>query len=161
VKPIASIAPTCETSVMNKLTLTYKHDASFFDPKLTRDDFGRLSISVETERFSGNGGFWVQWQDVKEFGEALGRYPIPEGEPITAQWGFEMQEGDDLILRLEIVPADVRGNLSIRFEIADDFEPHNRLRGSFLTNYSDLDAFRIGIAHVMGNEAGEAILRGQ
>jgi hypothetical protein len=146
---------------MSKLTLGYKYDASFFDQKLTRDDFGRLSVAVETDRFSGKGGFWVQWQDVKEFGEALGSFPITEDHPITAQWGFDMQEGDDLILRLEIAPADKRGNLAVRFEVADDVEPQNRARGFFLTNYPDVDAFRVGIARLMNGEAEEAILNGQ
>ena len=66
---------------MSKLTLRYKFDASFFDASLTRDDFGYLSIDVETDRISAKGGFWVQWQDVKEFGEALGRYPIGDDLP--------------------------------------------------------------------------------
>jgi hypothetical protein len=146
---------------MSKLTLRYEYDASFFDPKLARDDFGRLSVTVETDRFSGWGGFWVQWQDVKEFGEALGTFPISEGQPIIAQWGYDMQEGDDLILRLEVAAADKRGNLTIRFEVADDAEPRNRVRGCFLTNYPDLDAFRSSIARLMSNETEEAVLNGR
>ncbi len=85
---------------MSKLTFRYQYDASFFDPKQPTDDFGRLSIDVETGRFSGKGGFWVQWQDVREFGEALTAFPITTDLPIVAQWGYEMQEGEDLILRL-------------------------------------------------------------
>lgn len=56
---------------MAKLTLRYRYDPSYFDNTLTRDDFGRLSVTAETKLFSGKGGFWVQWQDVAEFGEAL------------------------------------------------------------------------------------------
>lgn len=108
---------------MSKLTLRYRYDPSFFDPKRLADDFGRLSIDVETDRFSGKGGFWVQWQDVKEFGEALSTFPITPDHPIVAQWGYEMQNGDDLILRLEIAPANTRGDLAVRFEIADEHEP--------------------------------------
>ncbi|WP_404710281.1 hypothetical protein [Sphingomonas sp. MMS24-J13] len=146
---------------MSKLTLGYEYDASFFDPKLPRDDFGRLSLSVTTGQFSGAGGFWVQWQDVREFCDALSAYPIRDGSPIIAQWGFGMQEGDDLILRLEIAPADKRGNLSIRFEVADDFVPRNRVRGSFLTNYPEIETFRVSIARLMNHEADEAVLIGQ
>jgi hypothetical protein len=47
------------------------------------------------------GGFWVQWQDVKEFGESLSTYPIEPDAPLKAQWGYEMQEDDDLILSVE------------------------------------------------------------
>mgnify|MGYP001596760088 CR=1 FL=1 len=148
---------------MSKLILQYQYDASFFNtkPNQIRDDFGRLSVAAETDRFSGKGGFWVQWQDVKEFGEALETYPIQEDHPVIVQWGFDMQQGDDLILRLEIAPADKRGNLAVSFEIADDYEPRHRVRGSFLTNYPDLTAFRVGIAQLMNREVEKAILSGQ
>lgn len=158
--PIADVAPTCEVPVMSKLTLRYDYDASFFDPALTPDDFGFLSVVVETDRFSAKGGFWVQWQDVKEFGESLGAFPISEERPLTAQWGFDMQEGDDLILRLEIAAVDRRGTLAVRFEVADHAEPQSRARAQFMTNYSDVDAFRGGIERVMNHEAEEAVLRG-
>ena len=146
---------------MSKLILRYRFDASFFDTSLSRDDFGYLSVDVETERTSAKGGFWVQWQDVKEFGEALGGFPIGEDRPVVAQWGFDMQEGDDLKLRLEIAPADKRGNLLLRFEVADDDEPEDRTRGRFLTNYLDLDAFRAEIARLMESEVDKAVLNGQ
>ena len=146
---------------MSRLTLQYQYDSSFFDPKQSRDDFGRLSVAVETERFSGKGGFWVQWQDVRKFGEALDKFPITAEKPITVQWGFNMQEGDDLILRFEIAPANKRGDLVVRFEVADDYQPQYRVRGWFLTNYPDLEAFRTAIASLMTGEAAEAVLIGQ
>ncbi|WP_404366801.1 hypothetical protein AB5I39_11550 [Sphingomonas sp. MMS24-J45] len=145
---------------MSKLTLSYQYDSSFFDPKKPRDDFGWLGARVETDRFSGNGGFWVQWQDVREFGEALSAFPITADHPIVAQWGYDMQTGDDLILRIEIVPADKRGNLAVHFEVADYALPQNRARGSFTTNYTNLAAFRADIASLMDREAEEAILVG-
>ncbi len=146
---------------MSKLTLRYRFNASFFDTSLIRDDFGYLSVDVETDRISAKGGFWVQWQDVKEFGEGLGVFPVSENQSVVAQWGFDMQEGDDLKLRLEVVPADKRGNLFLRFEIADDDEPEDRARGRFITNYPDVDAFRREIAGLMKNEVEEAVLNGR
>ena len=160
-RTIASIPLACDTAGMSKLTFQYQYDSSFFDPQQRTDDFGRLSVTVETERFSGRGGFWVQWQDVKEFGEALVQFPINAQKPISAQWGFDMQEGNDLILRFEVSPANKRGDLIFRFEVADDYEAENRVRGWFLTNYPDLEAFRIGIARLMNREATEAVLTGQ
>jgi hypothetical protein len=158
---IADNAFTCETIGMSKLILRYEPDPGFFDPKLSRDDFGRLSVAVETDHFSGKGGFWVQWQDVSEFCEALRTFPIPEDKPIIMQFGYDKQEGDDLIIRFEIAPADRRGNLAVLFEVADDYKPRDRVRGCFVTNYPDLDAFRTGIAQLMNNEAEEAILTGR
>lgn len=70
-------------------------------------------MPVEADRFSGIGGFWGQSQDVKEFREALAAYPIAGGSPLPAQWGYRMQEGEDLTLRIEIAAANKRGDLLI------------------------------------------------
>lgn len=102
----------------------------------------------------------MQWQDVKEFAEALATYPIKPDSPVEAQWGSGMQEGDDLILRVEIAPASKRGDLIARIEIADDYEPQQRVRASFMTNYPQLETFRLEIARLMNNEIGEAVLTG-
>lgn len=146
---------------MSLLTFRYKYDDSFFDPKLTRDDFGRLSVSATTDRFSGKGGFWVQWQDVRDFGEALATFPISSDAPIVAQWGYDDRKGDDLILGVEIAPANPRGDLIVRFEIADDYEKRERVRGSFLTNYPDLITFRLELDKLMDGEVAEAVLQGR
>jgi hypothetical protein len=146
---------------VSKLTLRYQYDSSFFDPERQTDDFGRLSVDVETDCFSGEGGFWVQWRDVREFGEALSAFPITADNPIAAQWGYDMQEGEDLILRLEIAPANKRGDLAVRFEIADEHEPYCRTRGWFTTTYPNLDTFRSSIARLMDKEVDEAILMGR
>ncbi len=71
-----------------------------------------------------------------------------------------MQKGDDLILRFEISPANGRGELVVRFVIADDFAPRKRMMGEFLTYYAELDAFRIGIERLMNHEAEQAVLLG-
>ena len=146
---------------MSKLTLRYEYDASFFDPKLPRDDFGLLSVSLISDRFSGRGSFWVQWQDVREFGERLAVYPMPDDASVAVQWGYDMQEGDDLILRIEIAPANKTGDLLVRVEIADDHEPRERVRSSFLTSYAELDSFRSGIVKLMDGTVAEAALIGK
>jgi hypothetical protein len=149
---------------MSHLTIGYRYDASFFDPKLERDDLGRLSVAVATECVSGRGGFWVQWQDVREFGERLADYPLSPEAPVVGQWGYEMQEGEDLILRIEITPANKTGDLLVRVEIADDLHdpgPRDRVRSSFLTNYPQLESFRSDIAKLMDGEISEAVLTGR
>jgi hypothetical protein len=156
--PVANVRQPANHHEMNQLIFRYQFDASFEDRKRTQDDFGRLSLSAKTDRFSGNSGFWVQWQDVKEFGEALAAFPITS--PISAQWGYDMQEGNDLILKVEIAPADPRGTLMVRFEIADEFDAGERVRGSFTTHYPELEAFRLSIAKMMNLEIGEAVLMG-
>ena len=143
---------------MNQLSLKYQYDGT---PTKILDDFGRLSVSVDA-RFSGQGGFWVQWQDVREFGESLSSYPLEAS--VVAQWGYNMQEGDDLILRLEIAPANLTGDLLVTVEIADDLQDHggsDRVKSSFLTNYPQLESFRLAIDKLMDGEVSEAVLQGQ
>ena len=145
---------------MNKLVISYKFDPSYFDKKLPPDNFGRLSLIVETEKFKGKAGFWVQWQDVVEFGESLNQYPIKQDAPISVQWGFDNQEGDDLIIRLKILPRGSRGELTASIELADDYEPSQRLTVSFRTTYSAVELFRSDIAKLMKREIEEAVLLG-
>lgn len=145
---------------MEKLVLSYEFDPSYFDEKLDRDDFGRLSVRLEAEHFSGRGGFWVQWQDVVEFGEKLSAYPIAVENPIIAQWGYEKQEGEDLILRICVAPKNKTGDLAVSVIIADDHEPSQRLSATFRSGYAALDIFRRDIARMMNNEAEKAVLHG-
>lgn len=158
---IADIERDRQNGSMSKLALRYKYDPSHLNRDLVRDDFGYLTVAVETPDFSGRGGFWVQWQDVIEFAEALGAYPITNDAPVGCQWGYEMQEGDDLILRIEIKPTNLRGDLAVHFEVADMHEAHKRMRGSFLTNYPEIAAFRADITRLMDMATDEAVLTGR
>ena len=145
---------------MDKLVLSYRFDPSYFDKALDRDDFGRLSLRVETEHFTGEGSFWVQWQDVVEFGQSLDVYPIEANNPIVTQWGYGMQEGDDLIIRMSIGAKDLAGDLLVSVVVADDNEPSQRLSASFRSGYSALDMFKRDIARMMNREIHEAVLHG-
>jgi hypothetical protein len=138
---------------MSKLALRYRFDDT--------DDFGWLDVAVTTDKLSGRGGFWVQWQDVREFGEKLSTYPIKPDAPLSAAWGYNMHEGDDLIVRIQISPANSTGDLRVRVELADEDERSERVRTSFVTNYPDLEQFRIAIAAMMNREADEAVLPGR
>ncbi len=71
-----------------------------------------------------------------------------------------MQEGNDPILKVEIAPADPLGTLMVRFEIADEFDADERVRGSLTTHYPELEAFRLSIAKMMDLEVSEAVLMG-
>jgi hypothetical protein len=124
------------------------------------DDFGWLSVEVAGDGFAGCGGFWVQWQDVARFGESLSTYPIPANEPLKVQWGFDMQEGEDLRLSIEVGPANATGDLSVQVEVADYNNPKQRVRTSFQTNYPELEAFRVSIARLIDRTASDASLVG-
>jgi hypothetical protein len=137
---------------MSQLTLRYE-----FDPE---DDFGWLGVEVETARFSGRGGFWVQWQDVEEFGQSLRTYPIRSEAPLTGAWGYEPWEGDALVVRIEVAAANHTGDLKVSVEVADDHEPNERVRTSFLTNYPQLESFSGSIEKLMKRQSNEAVLLG-
>ena len=130
------------------------------------DDFGWLGVKVQGEQFSGRGGFWVQWQDVKEFGEKLATYPILPDAPIQASWGYEPWVGDSLVVSVEVAPADKRGNLSVQVWLRDYTEngerrPSNCVRTTFKANYPELESFRQAIARLMDGKIDEAVLVGQ
>jgi hypothetical protein len=145
---------------MDKLTLSYRFDPSYFDKTLDRDDFGRLSLRVETENFTGEGSFWVQWQDVVEYGKRLEVYPIEVDKPVVTQWGYGMQEDEDLIIRISIGAKNLAGDLLVIVVVADDNEPTHRLSASFRSGYSALDMFKRDIARMMNREITEAVLHG-
>lgn len=145
---------------MSRLALRYEYDPSYSDPSLGRDDFGRLSVAVETDRFSGRGGFWVQWQDVVKFGESLSIYPISAEKPLVVQWGYASLEGEDVIIRIEIGPKDNLGELIARVEIADDHDASKRVRTSFRTGYPALEMFQRDIAALMAGDSEVATLLG-
>lgn len=144
----------------NSLTFEYKFTG---DPE---DDFGWLDVAVVSERISGRGGFWVQWQDVKEFGERLSTYPITPEAPLKAEWGYEPWEGNALVISVEIAPVSKRGDLAVKVWLRDNTEmgegqPFECLRTSFITHYSELEAFRLAIANLMDGKADEARLLGR
>jgi hypothetical protein len=143
----------------SSLSFTYQWSG---DPN---DDFGWLGVTVVSERSSGRGGFWVQWQDVKEFGEKLATYPISPEAPVEAEWGYEPWEGNALVVKVEILPAGRRGDLAVKVWLRDHIEmgegePSECLRTSFITHYPQLEAFRLQIADLMDRRAQEAKLLG-
>jgi hypothetical protein len=141
---------------MSRLTLRYEYDRT---PPI--DDFGWLAAEVQTDRYSGMGGFWVQWQDVVEFADKLKQFPTPFDAPIRGQWGFEMQEGNDLILSIAVAAGTSTGDLVVRVEMADHHLPEERLRTSFVTGYAQLALFASALAEVMARSVDEAVLSGK
>lgn len=141
---------------MDSLTLRYEYDRT---PPI--DDFGWLAAKVETEAYFGSAGMWVQWQDVAEFAENLKQYPILPQAPVMGKWGFNMLEGDDLILSIEVVPINKAGDLAVRVELADHLVRDHRLRTSFVTAYAELGSFASELSAVMAKSADKAVLRGK
>jgi hypothetical protein len=120
---------------------------------------GRLFVRVRTACFSGYGSIWAQPEDIGEFATKLGAYPIDADDPPSLRWGLDDCQRDNLILDIKITPADSVGNLLVAVELADMYEPHERVRTSFRTTYSELQAFRDALpAFVRGEEARATLL---
>ena len=143
---------------MSFLTFRYRYEGT---PAHILDDFGWLEMQVVTESRSGVGGFWVQWQDVKEFGEKLSAYPIDPNAPLSEEWGYSEHGKYEKILGVLIAPANARGDVSVRVEIADKDDPTDRVKATFQTNYPDLAVFQLEIAQLMAGVIEEARLNGR
>ncbi|MGQ3178068.1 MAG: hypothetical protein ACT6SC_10775, partial [Blastomonas fulva] len=76
-------------------------------------------------------------------------------------WGYEMQKGDDLIIRIAVAPKNKTGDLLVSVVLADDHDQSQRLNGSFVTEYAAIESFRQDIARMMTDGAHEAVLHGQ
>lgn len=137
------------------LTLTYRFSST--------DDFGWLQLRVETSRFSGTSGNWVQWQDVAEWSGALLRHPITAEAPVEVDWGFSEADGSNAVtvLGVSISPANSTGDLAVLVKLADHYEPRNRCETTFRTNYPQLVDFARDVRLVMANEKDVAVLTGQ
>ncbi len=142
---------------MAKLTFRYRYDGT---PTLILDDFGRLDLQVVTESRSGKGGFWVQWQDLKEFCKTLGTYPIDASQPLSAEWGYAKNEVYHQVLSVTIAPVDALGHLRVRVTIADEHDPIDCVKTSFQTTYADLESLQGELVKLMAGDAEEASLCG-
>lgn len=124
------------------------------------DDFGWLNARVETPDFGGRNGMWVQWQDVKEFGESLAAYPIGRDKPVVGQWGFGDDGRWEIVTRISIAPAGETGALIVELLLANYYDPFFRCQTRFKTDYPALDRFRREIESMMRREAKTAVLSG-
>jgi hypothetical protein len=136
-------------------TLTFEYEFSRDD-----DDFGWVMVRVETPDFSGRNGTWAQWQDVREFGATLSRFPIELTNPVTCEWGFGEGRKQQVVTRVVIAPEGATGGLIVDVEIANHYDPRNRCRTRFQTDYPSVARFREQIEAMMRKEAPSAALEG-
>lgn len=124
------------------------------------DDFGWLIAEVQTPRFRGRNGMWVQWQDVGEFAASLSRYPIDAEEPAVGEWGFGEQGRYTEITKITIAPEGLTGRLVADVALTNYYAPENRCCTRFKTDYASLDHFRDEIERMIEARSGNAILLG-
>jgi hypothetical protein len=136
---------------MSRLEIGYEHASD--------DGLGRLTVAVETQGFSGAGGFWAQPSQLEGLARRLEPYPLVS-DPVIERWGFDSCEGEDVVVGLEVKPADGLGNLLVIVEIADEYDSRRRLRTDFRTSYMELGRFRDELVDVARLRAQTAVLEG-
>jgi hypothetical protein len=125
------------------------------------DCVGRLYVQVESNSFSGRGFFWAQPEQIERFALEAGGYPLLPKHPARIRLGYNELKDADVIVAVEISPADGVGNIAVRVELADLYETAERVRTRFQTNYPDLERFVDDLLGVMNGVAEEAVLVGR
>jgi hypothetical protein len=137
------------------LTLKYEHNS---DPN---DDFGWLAMSVATEMMQGEGGMWVQWQDVKEFAESLDVFPLSDGEFRELDRGYGQQNDYHSVVKVRIEPKNVKGDLVVTARLSDSDDPEQHLQTKFVCHYASVSLFRDALLAVVDRTRDKAILEGR
>ena len=101
------------------------------------EDLGRFVAEVSASGFSGETGYVVHAQQVREFLNALADFPIVS--PIALTIGEEFPDGP--LVALIIGPDDRRGTLRVQVSLAADDDRACRVSTSFLCVYSDVERF--------------------
>jgi len=101
------------------------------------DNFAQFEAQVSASGFSGETGYVVFGQHVRNFLDALARFPITD--EITLEIGQEFPDGPLLVLA--IGPADGRGTLRVRVSLAADDDRSRRVSTSFSCVYADVERF--------------------
>lgn len=140
-----------------ELTLHYEFNC---DPD---DDFGWLAVSVQTDLFTGRGGFWVQWQDVKEMAPKLEAYPFSFANPFVEEWGQSNSDGSnyEVIVGISILPANKTGDLDVIVRIADHHDTRRQCQAVFQTSYSNTANFAVELKALMNRQRDLAVLLGR
>lgn len=140
-----------------QLTLRYEFSSD------ADDDFGWLAVSVQTDAFTGRGGFWVQWQDVREMAPKLDSYPFSSANPFVEEWGQCNGDGSnyEVIVGISILPANKTGDLDVIVRIADHYDTRRQCQAVFQTNYPAVANFASELMAVMDRQRDEAVLLGR
>ena len=133
------------------------------------DGTGRLWVSGSANGFAGTAAAWFGTEELKEFAQALTRYPIADNDPPTLSGGFWLRDGkglDQEHVFLEVSPADSLGHLRVRLRLATEvwppaqIESQHRVQLEIRTSYQALLEFSRMLNAVILGKADEAVLIG-
>ena len=145
----------------HKLILTYAPENPFD---------GKLCVSIESDRYSGQGAAWFSANQLRSFCAALCDYPISSTSPPTLKGGYWGDDGKVLVqthVGLTIAPFDARGGLLVSVQLSspirelEGHDLHRTLVTHFRTDYPSLDRFRASLLALVASETDAATLDAQ
>ena len=128
---------------------------------------GELFADVESGRFRGSGSAWFPLEQLRNFWQLAGAYPIAEGQEPMLAGGIWDERGEALkecLLSIRISPHGRKGSLEASMTVANidsDYETlHNQtLTAAFLVSYGDVERFRIELGSLLEGRSEQAVLR--
>lgn len=137
----------------------------FFDEG---DGSGKLWVSASSKGFSGEGCAWISTEELKDFAEALSRFPLLAQNPPTIRGGFSSSDLSNEIsqehVALKVYPVDQTGHLGLQVRVATEVWPHDRTEAQhrvqleIQTSYQPLTEFSRMLNAVVVGKVNEAVL---
>ena len=132
------------------------------------DGTGKLLAQATSGGFSGEGGAWFSIGELQDFAEAIGKFPLSEGNPPTIVGGFWKKgrsgELEQEHLALKIYPIDNRGHLGVQVRIATELwndtrlESQHKVELEIVTSYEPLAKFSRNVKSLVEGRIKEAVL---
>jgi hypothetical protein len=133
---------------MSELRLT-------FAPDEDGNDYGWLDVSVRADGFIAHAGTLVRTDQLADFAGALATYPIGPDAGITLATKIT---GDDV--RITVVPLNSRGHLEVSVALSHHGQQLTQTaKISVVSDYADLETFRLQLTRIIAGEQIEATLR--
>ena len=132
------------------------------------DGTGKLLAQATSGGFAGEGGAWFSTSELQDFAEAVGMFPIPEGNSPYIVGGFLKKDGNGDLeqehLALKIYPIDRRGHLGVQVRIATELwsdarpESQHKVELEIVTSYEPLAKFSRDLKSLVEGRIKEAVL---
>ncbi|AMO71423.1 hypothetical protein [Sphingorhabdus sp. M41] len=122
------------------------------------DDFGLLYVRVVNGFTRLESDFWVQWQDIVEFGQAL-EQPSKHFSKVEECWGQTLETGEhQTIIKILFDQINEQGHIDLSVELRDRDDPKKFGSTRFLVPLSSIASFRDEVRLMMDKKSRTATL---
>jgi hypothetical protein len=135
------------------------------------DGTGKLLAQASANGFSGKGAAWFSHEEIKEFADACGRFPISGNDKPNLRGGFFKKDGSGTLdqehLALSIYPIDSRGHLAVQVRLATEVwdlsrsESQHLVQLEIITSYEPLLRFSRELRALADGKRSDVILDGE